>query len=71
MIRNETEYQEAVQRLRDEADRLAALHRELTKLKLAADEIDRALNPMRSFHEQLKEEVSSYERLKRGEFDEI
>jgi DNA-binding Xre family transcriptional regulator len=71
MIRNETEYQEAVQRLRDEADRLAAQHRELTKLKLAADEIDRALNPMRSFHEQLREEVSSYERLKRGEFDEI
>lgn len=71
MIRNETEYQEAVQRLRDEADRLAAQHRELKKLKLAADEIDRALNPMRSFHEQLREEVSSYERLKRGEFDEI
>mgnify|MGYP003898398865 CR=1 FL=1 len=33
--------------------------------------IKRALDPMRSFHEQLQEEIVSYERLKRGEFDEI
>ena len=26
---------------------------------------------MRSFHEQLREEVESYERLKRGNFDEM
>jgi transcriptional regulator with XRE-family HTH domain len=26
---------------------------------------------VRSFHEQLKEEVASYERLQRGEFDEL
>lgn len=71
MIRNEAEYQEAVQRLRDEAERITAQQRELKKLKLSREEINRALNPIRSFHEQLKEEVASYERLKRGEFDEI
>jgi DNA-binding Xre family transcriptional regulator len=38
---------------------------------LSKEEIKRALDPVRSFHEQLKEEVESYERLKRGEFDEL
>jgi DNA-binding Xre family transcriptional regulator len=71
MIRSEAEYQEAVRRLSEEAERIAAQRRELKKLKLSREEIDRALNPVRSFHEQLKEEVTSYERLKRGEFDEI
>ena len=35
------------------------------------DEIKRVIDPMESFHLQLKEEVESYERLKRGEFDEL
>ena len=34
-------------------------------------EIKRVLGPMRSFHEQLKEEVAGYERLKRGEFEAL
>lgn len=71
MIRNEAEYQEAVQRLQEEVERITAQRRELKKLKLSREEIERALNPVRSFHEQLKEEVASYERLRRGEFDEI
>ena len=29
------------------------------------------IDPMESFHLQLKEEVESYERLKRGEFEEL
>ena len=40
-------------------------------MDLAKEDIKRALDPLRSFHEQLKEEVESYERLMRGEFDEI
>ena len=40
-------------------------------MKLGPDEIKRALDPMRSFHQQLEEELRSYERLKRGEFDEV
>jgi transcriptional regulator with XRE-family HTH domain len=34
-------------------------------------EIKRVIDPIESFHLQLKEEVESYERLKRGEFDEL
>ena len=34
---------------------------------IAADEVKRALDPLRSVHDQLAEEVESYERLKRGD----
>lgn len=71
MIRSETEYQEAVKRLTDEEDRLKAQRGELKKLDLSQAEIKRAMDPLQSFHEQLKEEVESYERLRRGEFEEV
>ena len=44
---------------------------QLKQEKLSKDAIKRVLDPVRSFHEQIKEEVASYERLKRGEFDEL
>ena len=71
MIRNESEYQQAVERLKAEAIRLKEQQAKLQEMGLARDEIKRAMDPIRSFHEQLKEEVASYERLQRGEFDEI
>ncbi len=71
MIRNEAEYQEAVQRIADESARLKAQRAKLNELKLGKDEVKRVLDPMRSFHDQLKEEVASYERLRRGEFEEL
>jgi ribosome-binding protein aMBF1 (putative translation factor) len=71
MIRNETEYKEAVARLADERDRLAAHRVRLKDAGLDDEEITRVIDPMESFHLQLKEEVESYERLKRGEFEEL
>jgi ribosome-binding protein aMBF1 (putative translation factor) len=71
MIRNETEYQEAVARLADEQGRLAAHRARLKEAGLSDEEIKRVIDPMESFHQQLKEEVESYERLQRGEFDEL
>ena len=71
MIRNETEYQEASARLADERNRLADHRVRLKEAGLSAAEIKRVIDPMKSFHLQLKEEVESYERLKRGEFDEL
>jgi hypothetical protein len=71
MIRNENEYQEAVRRLREERERLAAHRERLEKTGLAAQEVKRVLDPLRSFHEQLAEEVESYERLKRGDIAEL
>jgi DNA-binding XRE family transcriptional regulator len=71
MIRSETEYQEALRRLTDEEARLKAQRSELKKLNLSQAEIKRAMDPLQSFREQLKEEVESYERLRRGEFEEV
>ena len=69
MIRNETEYQEAIARLSEEQERLAQYRSKLKEL--TNEEIKRVIDPMESFHLQLREEVESYERLKRGEFDEL
>jgi ribosome-binding protein aMBF1 (putative translation factor) len=71
MIRNETEYQEAVARLTDEHKRLADHRSRLKEAGLSDEEIKRVVDPMESFHLQFKEEVDSYERLKRREFDEL
>ena len=71
MIRNETEYQEAVRRLDDEMKRLADHEARLNGMSLGPDEVKRALDPLRSFHMQLAEEVESYERLKRGDMGEL
>jgi ribosome-binding protein aMBF1 (putative translation factor) len=71
MIHNEKEYAEAVERIAQEQQRLADQKAELKAMGLGRAEIKRALAPMFSFHQQLEEEVRSYERLKRGEFDEV
>ena len=71
MIRNETEYQEAVRRLDEEAKRLADHETRLKGMNLGPGEVKRALDPLRSFHMQLVEEVESYERLKRGDMGEL
>lgn len=71
MIHSEKEYKEAVQRIGQEKERLARQKSELKGMGLEPAEIKRALDPMLSFHQQLEEEVQAYERLKRGEFEEI
>ena len=71
MIRNETEYQEASERLAQDWQRLAEHRSRLKAAGLADEEIKRVIDPLESFHLQLKEEVESYEKLKRGEFDEL
>jgi len=71
MIRSESEYQTAVTRLKEESQRMKEQHKQLQGMDLSKEEIKRVLDQVRSFKEQLKEEVASYERLKRGEFDEL
>ena len=71
MIRNEAEYQEASKRLDEEAQRLEQHRARLKETGLNDDEIKRVIDPLASFHLQLREEVEAYERLKRGEFEEL
>ena len=70
MIRSEAEYREAVRRVTEAREHIEAQRKKLAET-LPADEVKRALRPMRSFMLQLKEEVESYNRLKRGEFEEL
>jgi ribosome-binding protein aMBF1 (putative translation factor) len=71
MIRSETEYKEALARLAAEAKRLAAHRAGLRRRGLTKREIKRVTDPRVSFHLQLKEEAESYERLRRGEFQDL
>ena len=71
MIRNETEYKEAVDRLVEERGRLVEHRTRLKEAGLADEEIKRVIDPMESFNLQLQEEIETYERLKRGEFEEL
>jgi len=71
MIRNEAEYQHASARLLEERRRLSEHRARLKEAGLGDDEVKRVIDPIESFHLQLQEEVESYERLRRGEFDEL
>ena len=67
MIRNKNEYKAAVRRLGEQEERLQQQVAKLKQTTLAEDAIKRVLDPVRCFHEQIKDEVASYERLTRGE----
>jgi hypothetical protein len=69
MIRNEAECQEASKRLGEGTERPEQHGTRLKEAGLDEDEIKRVIDPLASFHLQLREEVDAYERLKRGEFD--
>ena len=71
MIRNESEYQEACERLAQERNRLTEHAARLRDQGHNRAELKRLLDPLRSFHLQLEEEVESYERLQRRELTEI
>jgi len=71
MIRNETEYQQAVARVDAEKKRFTEHIEAWKKQGFTADQIAKLREPLESFHMQLVEEVQSYERLKRGQFSEF
>lgn len=71
MIRNEQEYNEASERLEAERARLEQHRQHLAKSGLSKTEVKRAMEPLISFHEQLREEVEHYENLKRGRFPNL
>lgn len=71
MIRTEREYQEMVKRLEQECDYIKLQKEKLQELGLTEEEVSRAMEPTLSFHEQLKEEVEYYEKIKRGDFSAL
>lgn len=71
MIRNDTEYQQAVRRLGDERARLEEHASRLRNRGLSPDEVSHALEPLQSFQLLLQDEIEAYDRLKRGELPEL
>lgn len=71
MIKTDKEYRECLRRLEDDLDFLKKQRQLLVKEDLTAEEVERAMEPHLSFHEQLKDEVTWYERVKRREFDVV
>jgi DNA-directed RNA polymerase specialized sigma subunit len=70
VIRNEREYKEALARLTQDAEVIAAQRQALEDSGLStAEEVKRALGPLLSFRAQLEEEVEWYERARRREFN--
>lgn len=68
MIKTESEYQECLKRLEEDLRVVEAQRKRLEEMKLPPDQVDLAMEPVLSFHAQLKEEVEWYERVKRRDF---
>ncbi|MDB5322992.1 MAG: transcriptional regulator [Phycisphaerales bacterium] len=71
MIRTENEYRSSLERIEQIEQLLKDQEKKLAAEGLRAEQIKRALDPSRVLHEQVKEEVESYQRLKKGRFEEL
>lgn len=71
MIRNESEYQEAIKRLQQEEQRFTLYRDKLKEMRMTVGEMERAMEPLQAFHAQLQQEVACYERLRRGDMAEL
>jgi len=71
LIKNETAYQKAQEKLKQDKDFIAKEKMRFKEMDLNDEQINMAIEPLLSFHEQLKEEVEYYERIKRGSFNPI
>ncbi len=69
MIRSDKEYREALDRLSQDDKVIDLQRRELEKHSLSEEEINRALGPVLSFRDQLREEVEWYEKARRRDFE--
>lgn len=71
MIRSESEYQEALRRLEQDRQVAAAQHEALATAGLTGEEVERAMEPLRSFQAQLEEEITWFEEVRRRNFPTI
>lgn len=71
MIKNESAYQKAVEKLKGDQEFIISEKKRFENMGLNSEQIEMAIQPLISFHEQLKAEVEYYERIKRGSFNPI
>ena len=71
MIKNEAAYQKAVEKLKEDKEFINREKKRFETMGLNLEQINMAIQPLISFHEQLKAEVEYYEKIKRGSFNPI
>jgi DNA-directed RNA polymerase specialized sigma subunit len=71
MIKNESAYQKAIEKLKSDLEFIDSERKRFKAMGLDEEQIELAVQPLISFHEQLKEEVNYYEKIKRGVFNPI
>lgn len=71
MIKTETAYKKALKKLQEDQHFIESQKKSFKENGLTPEQVTKALQPTISFHEQLKEEVTYYERNIRGEFDTL
>ena len=71
MVRTEKEYQQMVKRLEQEKGLVSKQRQQLEQEGLDKAQIQRLMDPLESFYMQLQEEIQTYERLCRGELNEL
>ncbi|MEX0661209.1 MAG: helix-turn-helix transcriptional regulator [Balneolaceae bacterium] len=67
MIRSEKEYQNAVKRLDEERKVMKRQREHFIELGHTGEELERLMQPLNSFHNQLQEEVDAYQAMKHGD----
>lgn len=67
MIRTDAEHHRALEQLEQDAATIKTQREHLESIGITGEQLERAMQPMISFREQLKEEVETYEHMKRGE----
>jgi len=71
MIRTDAEYKNAQEKLDQEQETLQRQREQLEEMDLSGEEVERALEPMISFRDQLREEIETYERMRRGDLSAL
>jgi ribosome-binding protein aMBF1 (putative translation factor) len=66
VIRSDADLDETREKLRKQEARLASYRCELEKDGLPAEDVERALEPVRAFAEQLRQAIEEFERVRRG-----
>jgi hypothetical protein len=64
MIRTEAGYKSAQEKLDQEQETLQRQREQLKVMDLSEQEVERALEPMISFRDQLREEIVTYEQMR-------
>lgn len=71
MIKTENEYTQAKEKLDTEFKTIETHQAKMRKNGFTEEQVELASDPLISFSLQLKEEIEEYERLKRGDFNDL